>query len=145
MTNGDAAKELMHTLLKVQTTFRQTIQKSLKANKIDLTFEMLQILTLLWHQDGTNQQDLGVRTFKDKASLTSILNNLETKGLILRSEDIVDRRSKKIHLTAQGRLVGNQVKPVIDNIYREVGDRINRNKTAECISYLEELNNAFKQ
>lgn len=58
---------------------RQTIQRILRTNKMDMTFEMLQVMHRLWKKLGVNQQYLAEQTIKDKASLTNLINNLERK------------------------------------------------------------------
>lgn len=44
-----------------------------------MTFEMLQIMHALWLEQGISQQTLAFNTVRDKASLTSLINNLEKK------------------------------------------------------------------
>lgn len=145
MINGEQARELMLTIIGVQTTFRQAIQRRLKAHGIDLTFEMLQILASLWRQDGMNQQELAARNFKDKASLTSLLNNLEKKGLVMRMENKADRRNKNIFLTEKGLDYSGKVKPVLYEIYTNTEAELNKKETENFINYLAELNDVFKK
>lgn len=139
-----ATREIMLRLLMVQTTFRQSVHKSLKEHGIDISFEMLQILSYLWRRDGINQQELASRTFKDKASLTSLLNNLEARQLIIRMADQTDRRNKIIYLTDSGTAYGERLRPIIDDIYRQAEQKMDPEKTQSCINYLDELNDAFK-
>lgn len=139
-----ATREIILRLLMVQTTFRHSVHKSLKEHGIDISFEMLQILSYLWRRDGINQQELACRTFKDKASLTSLLNNLETRQFIIRMEDQTDRRNKIIRLTESGIAYGERLRPIIDDIYRQAEQKMDPAKTQLCIDYLNELNDAFK-
>lgn len=60
-------------------SFRRAMQRTLKRNNAGITFEMLQILSSLWHEQGITQQVLAERTAKDKACLTNLMNNLEKK------------------------------------------------------------------
>ena len=48
---------------------RQALQRVLKRNNIDITFEMLQVLSSLWQEQGISQQALAEKTAKDKACL----------------------------------------------------------------------------
>lgn len=134
----------MQHLMMVQTSFRQSIQKSMKLNKIDLTFEMLQIILYLERRDGVNQKELAEKTFKDKASLTSLLKNMEKKRLVSRVEDSEDRRNKKVFLTSQGREYGDKMRPLLKEIYVAVGKNTERKQIELSINYLQELNNVFK-
>lgn len=134
----------MQHLMMVQTSFRQNIQKSMKLNKIDLTFEMLQIILYLERRDGVNQKELAEKTFKDKASLTSLLKNMEKKRLVSRVEDSEDRRNKKVFLTPLGREYGDKMRPLLKEIYVAVGKNTERKQIELSINYLQELNNVFK-
>ena len=42
-----------------RTAFRRSMQRTLKKNNAGITFEMLQILSCLWHEQGITQQVLG--------------------------------------------------------------------------------------
>ena len=79
MTDSELAHELNLLILKTRMTFRQTIQRLLKRNNVDMTFEMLQVMHCLWKEQGVSQQTLAEKTAKDKACLTNLINNLEKK------------------------------------------------------------------
>ncbi|MEG1555312.1 MAG: MarR family transcriptional regulator [Bacteroidales bacterium] len=145
MVTEEMAREVMYALLRVQTSFRQAIQRSMKQHNIDLTFEMLQIMVYLWRKDGINQQELADSTFKDKASLSALLNNLETKKLVKRIAATHDRRNKNILLTEHGKECGKLVKPLLSEIYQTVGLKMDSAETALCVNYLQNLNHVFKE
>lgn len=145
MIDGELARTFMLSLLMVQTSFRQAIQRSMKKNNIDLTFEMLQIMVCLWRKDGVNQQELATLTFKDKASLSPLLNNLEEKELVVRRADKVDKRSKMVYLTVQGIDCGARVKPLLQEIYSAAEKEVDHTHIDLCINYLQELNHVFKK
>ena len=48
MANNETAHELILQILKTRMTFRQTIQRVLRTNNVDMTFEMLQVMHRLW-------------------------------------------------------------------------------------------------
>ena len=82
MANNETAHELILQILKTRMTFRQTIQRVLRTNNVDMTFEMLQVMHRLWKKPGVSQQYLAEQTAKDKACLTNLINNLEKKGWV---------------------------------------------------------------
>ena len=49
------------------------------------------------------QQDLCNATFKDKPSMTRLIDNMERQHLVVRISDKKDRRTNLIHLTKTGR------------------------------------------
>ncbi|MBC8603375.1 MarR family transcriptional regulator [Parabacteroides acidifaciens] len=139
MVENEAAHELVLQILKTRMTFRQTIQRVLKSNNVDMTFEMLQVMHRLWKKPGVSQQYLAEQTAKDKACLTNLINNLEKKGWVERREDPSDRRNKQIHLTEAGEELSHRVKPLLHNIYDEVGARLTPRQIESFMNNLKKL------
>lgn len=121
-------------------TFRQTIQRLLKRNNVDMTFEMLQIMHCLWKEQGVSQQTLAEKTAKDKACLTNLINNLQKKGWVVRREDTGDRRNKLVYLTPEGRTVAKKIKSLLKEMYTQIGNEMNTCDMENCMKYLTELN-----
>ena len=74
-----------------------------------LTREQWTIIKILWDKNGVAQQDLANELLKNKASITSLIENLEKKGLILRKTNLYDKRSKMVFLTDEGRRIREEV------------------------------------
>lgn len=135
MANNETAHELILQILKTRMTFRQTIQRVLKTNNVDMTFEMLQVMHRL-----CSQQYLAEQTAKDKACLTNLINNLEKKGWVERREDPTDRRNKQIHLTEAGERLALRVKPLLHDIYDLIGDEMPSRQIVSCKNNLQKIN-----
>jgi len=69
------------------------------------------VLRVLWEQEGLSQVDLAERMRVEKASLTSLLDAMERRKLIVRSRNSADRRKVNINLTAYGRSLKAQLLP----------------------------------
>lgn len=123
----------------MQSSYRQAIQKKLKEFNIDLTFEMLQIMKCLYRKDRVNQQELANQTFKDKSSLSYLLNNMEKRQLVERVEDDVDKRNKLVVLTDEGQALHEQIKLLIETVYSKVEQEIDMQKLQLCTNYMKEL------
>ena len=54
MENYNSSRGLIQQMLRTRMAFRQALQRVLKRNNIDITFEMLQVLSSLW-QEQWNQ------------------------------------------------------------------------------------------
>ncbi|HWQ65861.1 MAG TPA: MarR family transcriptional regulator [Methanospirillum sp.] len=65
------------------------------------------ILFALWKGDGIPISELAQRTKLQKSTLTSMLDRLETDGLITRSPDQKDRRVILIHLAHDHEIIRN--------------------------------------
>ena len=77
--------------------------KKFKDNNIYLTREQWSILAVLWKNDGCSQQVLAEATYRDKPSITRLIDNLEKEGYVERKADKNDRRLNLIFLTQKGR------------------------------------------
>ena len=117
MVEGVEFRELMLQVVRTRMTFRRAMQRTLRKNKVDVTFEMLQVLSSLWHEQGISQQILAERIAKDKACLTNLMNNLEKKGYVCRKEDPNDRRNKLVFLTPEGEDFKEQIRPILNQVY----------------------------
>lgn len=117
MRDGAEFRELMLQIVRTRMAFRRSMQRTLKKNNAGITFEMLQVLSSLWHEQGISQQILAERIAKDKACLTNLMNNLEKKGYVCRKEDPTDRRNKLVFLTPAGEEFKEQIRPVLDQVY----------------------------
>lgn len=117
MVEGAEFRELMLQVVRTRMAFRRAMQRTLKKNQAGVTFEMLQVLSCLWHEQGISQQILAERIAKDKACLTNLMNNLEKKGYVCRKEDPDDRRNKLVFLTPEGEDFREQIRPVLNQVY----------------------------
>lgn len=139
MEHYETARSLILQMLKARMAFRQALQRILKEGNADMTFEMLQVMNCLWHEQGVSQQVLAEKTAKDKACMTNLMNNLEKKGWVERKENPADRRNRLVFLTPEGEKVNGQVRPLVKDLYSRIGEQIGLEKMEEGINQLKEL------
>ena len=130
-------------LIRTRMASRQAMQKLLRESNAGITFEMLQVLSCLWRERGTTQQKLAERTFKSKASLSSLMNTLERHGLVLRRAESADRRNKRVYLTPEGEKFWQRILPILDELYTRIEKNIGldrlRNMTSDLMLVHDEL------
>ena len=129
-------RALIDSILNVRLGMKQFIQRKVRDHGIDLTYEMLQVLTVLWRKGETNQQDIADNIQKNKASLTSLLDNLEKRGLVNRLEDPSDRRNKIISLTAPGLGYREELQPIFNEFYEALSKDISKAEIGEVATLL---------
>jgi MarR family transcriptional regulator, organic hydroperoxide resistance regulator len=78
----------------------------------DISVAEWAVLRMLWQQEGLTQVSLAERMRVQKASLTSVLNSMERKGLMRRTRRGGDRRKRHLFLTARGRGVRATLLPI---------------------------------
>ena len=144
MEKGEEFRELMQQVFRTRMAFRRSMQRTLKRNKTGITFEMLQVLSSLWHEQGITQQELAARICKDKACLTSLMNNLEKKGYVCRKEDPNDRRNKRVYLTPEGEEFRRKIHPILNQAYAQAECTIGLESIGIIISELKMVCNALE-
>ena len=86
---------------KASTAIARRLQKNFKEASIDITIEQWSVLYHLWKQEGQSQQQLCEATFRDKPSITRLVDNLEKLKLVKRVAAKNDRRINLIYLTKE--------------------------------------------
>ncbi|MEO5648260.1 MAG: MarR family transcriptional regulator [Chitinophagaceae bacterium] len=86
---------------KASTAIARRLQKNFKQASIDITIEQWSVLYHLWKQDGLSQQQLCDATFRDKPSITRLVDNLEKQKMVKRVPSKADRRINLIYLTKE--------------------------------------------
>lgn len=101
-------KETLHYLLMADHSM---LQRALIASIKDtgLTLGQPKVLDYLLAHDGTVQKDIAAACHIEPASLTSILNGMESKNLIERKEQNGNRRSSYVFLTETGREIAGRL------------------------------------
>ena len=105
MPNNQFKKGELYSFItgKASTAIGRRLQKNFKQANLDITIEQWSVLYHLWKQDGMSQQQLCDATFRDKPSITRLVDNLEKLKLVKRNASKEDRRMNMIVLTEEGK------------------------------------------
>ena len=104
---------------KVSTAINRKLHRNFRQNEIDISPEQWTILLSLWEKDGVTQQELCNATFKDKPSMTRLIDNMERQNLVVRIASKSDRRTNLIYLTRQGRELEDRARTVANRTLKE--------------------------
>lgn len=141
---GAEFRNLQLVIVRARMAFRRYVQRTLKEHGFGITFEMLQVISCLWRDQGIAQQTLAERIVKDKASLSNLLNNLERKGYISRKEDAADRRNKLVYLTPEGEALWQRLLPIFDEVYTRAEEAMGLARIRNLTAELEEMHNILE-
>lgn len=86
----------------------------------DVTPEQWAVLIRLWERDGRSQSELSDATFRDRPTMSRILDVLEKARLVERRADPADARARIVHLTRKGRELEGKLVPVVERIVRDM-------------------------
>ncbi len=81
------------------TAITRRLQKNFRDAGLEITIEQWSVLYHLWENDGLSQQDLCNLTYRDKPSVTRLIDNLEKQKLVKRVASKEDRRKNIVTLT----------------------------------------------
>src|ERR1700712_2815809 len=100
MPNNQFKKGELYSFItgKAATAIARRLQKNFKQSGMEITIEQWSVLYHLWKQDGLSQQQLCDATFRDKPSITRLVDNLEKLKLVKRVASKNDRRMNMIYL-----------------------------------------------
>ena len=104
---------------KTSTAIARRLQKNFKQSGIDITIEQWSVLYHLWKEEGQSQQQLCEATFRDKPSITRLVDNLEKSKLVKRVASKNDRRSNLIFLTKEGKTLEEKTMEVANRTLNE--------------------------
>jgi DNA-binding MarR family transcriptional regulator len=110
MQNNHFKKGELYSFItgKASTAIARRLQKKFNAAGLNITIEQWSVLYHLWKEDGKSQQELCNRTFRDKPSITRLVDNLEKLNLVKRVSSKEDRRINMIYLTQDAHILQEQ-------------------------------------
>lgn len=121
MPNNQFKKGELYSFIsgKASTAIARRLQKKFNQAGLNLTIEQWSVLYHLWKGDGISQQELCNATFRDKPSITRLVDNLEKLNLVKRSASKNDRRMNMIMLTPEARELQEQTMEMANQTLNE--------------------------
>jgi MarR family transcriptional regulator, 2-MHQ and catechol-resistance regulon repressor len=107
----DIRHELVLNIVRTATVM--AIKGEILFRRFDLTEAQFNVLFALKYKNNEwTQSDLGKRLVVTRASITSVLDKLEGKGLVKRNEVPGNRRIYHVSLTRKGQALIDKVEPI---------------------------------
>ncbi|HSU29573.1 MAG TPA: MarR family winged helix-turn-helix transcriptional regulator [Chitinophagaceae bacterium] len=121
MPNNQFKKGELYSFItgKASTAIARRLQKKFNTAGLNLTIEQWSVLYHLWKDDGRSQQQLCNATFRDKPSITRLVDNLEKLNLVKRVPSEYDRRINLIYLTKQAQKLQEESMQLADETLNE--------------------------
>lgn len=70
--------------------------------KLGLTYTQYIVMLVFWQEKRMHVKELGHKLFLDSGTLTPVLKNLESKGLVQRHRSMMDERLVVVEITPEG-------------------------------------------
>lgn len=105
-------KALAYWIHRVYQASRNDMFRTFREEGEEITPEQWIVLVRLWEEDGRTQTELGASTFRDRPTMSRILDGMARRGLLERRADAESARVWRVHLTPQGRALRKKLVPV---------------------------------
>ena len=122
---------------KASTAIARRLQKKFNAAGLNLTIEQWSVLYHLWKQEGISQQELCNATFRDKPSITRLVDNLEKLNLVKRVPSENDRRINLVYLTKQAPKLQEETMVLAEETLNEALETVPSDKVDVCKEVLQ--------
>ena len=134
MPNNQFKKGELYSFVtgKASTAIARRLQKEFNAAGLNLTIEQWSVLYHLWKQEGISQQELCNATFRDKPSITRLVDNLEKQNLVRRVASDTDRRINLIYLTKQAQKLQEESMTLAEETLNEALETVPADKVDVC-------------
>ena len=139
MSNNHFKKGELYSFItgKASIAIARHLQKKFNTASLNLTIEQWSVLYHLWKQEGISQQELCNATFRDKPSITRLVDNLEKAGLVKRVASENDRRVNRIYLTKAAQKLQEQSMELAEETLNEALKTVDPDKIEICKQVLQ--------
>ncbi|MDR1729512.1 MAG: MarR family transcriptional regulator [Prevotellaceae bacterium] len=98
---------------KVSSAINRRMYRNFRNAGLEITPEQWSVLVFLrQQQDKVTQKAIADATYKDRPSITRLIDNMEKQELVTRVQDSTDRRTNKICLTKKGFDLYEKIYPI---------------------------------
>jgi len=129
---------------KASTAVARRLQKNFKQSGMEITIEQWSVLYHLWKQEGMSQQELCNATFRDKPSITRLVDNLEKQKLVRRVPSKEDRRINMIYLTDAAKKLQEQSMELANQTLNEALEGVTIDEIEICKAVLQRVYDNLK-
>ena len=97
------------------------VNRMLRENgQMDISVAYFAVLQALWENNGLSITDLGEKAQLEKSTMTSLIDRMESAGLVRREDHPTDRRAYQICLTPRGKELQEKLDEVVAKVYRHL-------------------------
>ncbi|MGZ5219948.1 MAG: MarR family winged helix-turn-helix transcriptional regulator [Chitinophagaceae bacterium] len=139
MSNNHFKKGELYSFVtgKASTAIARRLQKKFNNAGLNITIEQWSVLYHLWKEDGRSQQQLCNATFRDKPSITRLVDNLEKLNLVKRVASENDRRINLIYLTKNAQKLEVETMQIADETLNEALKTVPADRIDVCKEVLQ--------
>jgi DNA-binding MarR family transcriptional regulator len=139
--NKRADKTPLGTLLSIMTSYEvlaRYLEVQLKRYQVSLI--RFNIMSTLFKNGGEmTPSELAEDVFREKNSVTAVINTMERQGVVRREPSSEDRRSVKVVITDKGWQEANRLNPVAQELSREALSCMDKAQVEDLVGMMRTL------
>ena len=106
----------------------------------DATLIRFHIMSTLFKNGGEmTPSEIAENVFREKNSVTAVLNTLERQGVVRREPSADDRRSVKVVITDKGWKEANRLNPIAQSLSREALSCMEKEKITDLVDTMRKV------
>jgi DNA-binding MarR family transcriptional regulator len=139
MTIGEVSKRSdktpLGTLLSILTSFEvMSRYLEIELKRYEASVIRFNIMSTLFKNGGEmTPSEIAESVFREKNSITAVINTMERQGVVRRVPSTDDRRSVKVVITDKGWKEANRLSPLAQELSREVLSCMEKEKVEELV------------
>ena len=134
-----ASKTVFYTIERAIKEYRKFAQNNISEKVSDITVDQALILFFLEKFPELSQKEVAALVFKDKASVTRIINLMVTKGYLERSINEANRRRFILKITDIGAKILSDLAPIISANRKKALQGISKEELDQMESTLQKI------
>jgi DNA-binding MarR family transcriptional regulator len=128
----------MGTLLSIMTSY-ETLARYLEIElkRYDVSLIRFNIMSTLFKNGGEmTPSELAENVFREKNSVTAVINTMEKQGVVRREPSSEDRRSVKVVITDKGWKEVNRLSPIVQELSREALSCMDKEQVEQLVGVM---------
>jgi DNA-binding MarR family transcriptional regulator len=106
----------------------------------DVSLIRFNIMSTLYKNGGEmTPSEISESVFREKNSITAVLNTLEREGVVRREPSASDRRSVKVVITDKGWQEANRLSPIAQALSREALGCVDKDKVEDLVEIMRSM------
>jgi len=140
---AELTADFCRSIAEIRFKLKRMFQRKLKDAGIDLSFEILEVISILLKYEKLNQQVLADMLSMEKSSMTYVIDNMVKAGLVTRQEKDRDRRNKLIALTQQALRLRERLTPLAMECFTLISEELTEDQLQTGMIVVERMSSSL--
>ncbi len=139
LSNFKLSNSIGHVVNIVANKMKFELEQIFQKNGYDITAQQWMILSIVYENEGISQNELAVRSKKDKTNITRIIEKLESKRFIERIQSDSDKRMLLVFPTDLGKKTRENLSDLALEVIKKSTSNISNEEQEICINILKKI------